>query len=168
MSAILGLVHLPFLDKLQINMLFSEQSLDCSTLTTFWVSPMQPASLRSIPHSPAPSGINNSLLSKKVTFNRRNNSLKKIFFKISVYLYLYLCALSKGTPFPERIGRSILSSHLVGPPKTIPPLSTKSRSASLFFCLLEFSHQRSFWGSVKQKLKLTNLYNQNCLRRQML
>lgn len=162
MSVILGLVHLPFLEKLQINLLFSEQSLDRSTLTMFWVSPMQPSSLCSIPHNPAPSGINNSLLRKKLHLTEGMIPLNKMFLKIWVYLYIYLCALSKGIPFPDRTGRPILSSHLMGLPKTIPPLSSKSQIASLLFCLLEFSCQKN-----PKKLTLTNLYNQNCLWRQM-
>lgn len=54
--------------------------------------PMQPLFLHSILHNSAPSGINNSLLSIKVTFNRRNDSHEEnVFRNISLCVCIFMC-----------------------------------------------------------------------------
>lgn len=54
--------------------------------------PMQSGFLRSILHNSAPSGINNSLLSIKVTFNRRNDSHEEnVFRNISPSVCIFMC-----------------------------------------------------------------------------
>lgn len=84
MSVILGLVHLPFLQKLQTNLLSPGQPPACSTGTTFGVAPVHLGFPSSIPQL----GSKLVSLTEKVSFNRRNESIFYRCQPICMYIYV--------------------------------------------------------------------------------